>query len=143
MPNAKNLRLYHCLQQAAHRVQKAADRALMAAAEITTAQAAVLTIVAAQGGVTQREVAKALGLTESAVTGMVARLLNTSLLERTPHDLDVRAWQLRVSARGRATLKSIDKPFRAINATIEDTLEAEEIARLADYLQRLATAFEQ
>jgi len=102
----------------------------------------VLSIVAARGGVTQREVAKQLGLNESAVTGMVARLLNMSLLEREPHDSDARAWQLQVSPRGRATLKSIEKPFGAINSVIEDTLEAEEITRLADYLRRLAAAFE-
>ena len=72
--SASKHRVYHRLQLAAHRLQKAADRAVMAAAGITTAQAAVLSIVAADGPVTQLSVARKLGLNESAMTAMIARL---------------------------------------------------------------------
>ena len=72
--SASKHRIYHRLQLAAHRLQKAADRAVMAAAGITTAQAAVLSIVAADGPVSQRNVARKLGLNESAMTAMIARL---------------------------------------------------------------------
>ncbi|HZR75370.1 MarR family winged helix-turn-helix transcriptional regulator [Bradyrhizobium sp.] len=139
---ASKSRLYHRLQLAAHRVQKSADRALIVAAEITTAQAAVLTLVA-RGAVSQREVAMQLGLNESALTAMAQRLLGMGLLERVRDEADARAWQLRLSGDGRAALKRIDQPFKGINQTIEAALTPDEIAQLADYLQRIASAFDE
>ena len=141
--SASKHRVYHKLQLAAHRLQKAADRAVMAAAGITTAQAAVLSIVAADGPVTQRSVARRLGLNESAMTAMTARLCTMGLLERLPDQEDSRAWSLQVSADGRAALKRIEQPFRRINQKIEAVLDAEEIARLADYANRVGDAFEE
>ena len=139
---ASQSRLYHRLQLAAHRVQKSADRALLAAAEITTAQAAVLTLVA-RGAVTQREVATQLGLNESAVTAMVQRLLGMGLLERVRDEADARAWQLRPSGDGRAVLKRIEQPFKGVNQTVEGVLTPDEIMQFADYLQRVAAAFDE
>lgn len=142
MSASKQLHLYHRLQLAAHRLQKAADRILLAEAGVTTAQAAVLAVVVGSGATTQRDVARQLGLNESAVAGMATRLLGMSLLDREPHALDSRAWQLRLSARGRAAVKRIDKSFASINARIDAELSTEELTHLADYLLRLSTAFE-
>jgi DNA-binding MarR family transcriptional regulator len=47
-----------------------------------TAQAAVLSIVAAHGPITQRAVARQLGLNESGMSAMTNRLLSMGLLER-------------------------------------------------------------
>lgn len=138
---ASKSRLYHRLQLAAHRVQKSADRALLAAAEITTAQAAVLTLVA-RGAATQREVATLLGINESALTAMTARLRRMGLLERVRDKTDARAWQLRLSDDGRAALRRIDQPFKRINQTFETVLSHEEITHLADCLQRIVSAFD-
>ncbi len=140
--SASKSRLYHRLQLAAHRLQKSADRALLAAAEVTTAQAAVLTLVA-RGAATQREVATQLGINESALTAMTQRLLRMGLLERVRDEEDARAWQLRLSGDGRAALKRIEQPFKSINQTIETVLDPEEIAHFADYLQRIASAFDE
>jgi DNA-binding MarR family transcriptional regulator len=136
------LRIYHKLQIAAHRVQKAADRAVFAAARVSTAQAAVISIVAAQGPITQRAVARQLGLNESGMTAMTSRLLSMGLLERLRDETDVRAWLLRLTAKGRAALKLIEPPFRGVNQTIERTLDERELALLAEYLSRIANAFE-
>ena len=141
--SASKHRVYHRLQLAAHRLQKAADRAVMAAAGITTAQAAVLSIVAADGPVNQRSVARKLGLNESAMTAMTARLRDMGLVERMPDQNDSRAWNLQISDGGRAALKRIEQPFRRINQKIEATLDTEEIARLADYASRIGDAFEE
>jgi len=139
--SASKLRIYHRLQLAAHRIQKAADRALLAAADLTTAQAAVMAVVAGTGPTTQREVARQLGLNESAVTAMTARLIAMGLLERGRDENDARAWRLTLSKDGRAVLKRIEKPFAAINRKLESTLDAEDLARLADMLGRIGEAF--
>jgi len=113
------------------------------AAAITTAQAAVLSVVAADDPVTQRVVADQLGLNESAVTAMVTRLLGMGLLERERDDADARAWRLRLSGHGRATLKRIEGPFGRVNRTMESVLEPDEIARFAEYLGRISAAFDE
>jgi DNA-binding MarR family transcriptional regulator len=142
MSLSRKLHLYHRLQLAAHRIQKAADRTLLADTAVTTAQAAVLSVVMTPGTTTQREVARRLGLNESAVAGMVTRLLDMSLLEREPHPVDSRAWSLKLTAAGRGAVKRIERSFAAINARIDAELSAEELTQLADYLQRLSTVFE-
>jgi DNA-binding MarR family transcriptional regulator len=141
--SASKSRVYHRLQLAAHRVQKSADRALLATAKVNTAQAAVLAVLAAAGSITQREVARQLGINESAMTSMVARLQDMGLLRRDRDEADVRAWHLSLSETGRATLKRIEQPFRRINQTIEGVLTTEEIGQLADYLGRIANAFDE
>src|SRR5947207_9341051 len=143
--SASKSRIYHKLQVAAHRLQKSADRALLAAAAINTAQSAVLSIVSgevvARGSVTQREVARQLGINESAMTAMVTRLCGMGLLDRERDTDDVRAWSLKLTDEGRATRKRVEQPFRRVNQTIETALTATELARLADYLSRIAAAF--
>ena len=139
--SASKHRVYHGLQVASHRLQKAADRAIIAAAGITTAQAAVLSIVASEGSASQRSVARKLGLNESALTAMTMRLRNLGLLDRLPDEVDSRAWSLRLTADGRAALKRIEQPFRQINQKIEKALDADEIAALADYVNRISDAF--
>ncbi|SRR5271165_665497 len=139
--SASRARLYHRLQLAAHRVQKSADRATLAAAQITTAQSAVLAVLTSGQYVTQRDIAGRLGINESAMTGMVGRLLRMKLIERQRDDADERAWRLTLNQRGRAALKRIEKPFTNINRTLESVLEPDEIAHLADYLTRISDAF--
>jgi len=139
---ASKLHIYHKLQIAAHRTQKAADRAVLAAAGVSTAQAAVLSIVAAQGPITQRAVARQLGLNESGMTAMTNRLLSMGLLERLRNENDVRAWLLRLTPEGRTALKRIESPFRGVNQAIERALDERELTLLAEYLSRIANAFE-
>jgi MarR family transcriptional regulator, organic hydroperoxide resistance regulator len=139
--SASKLRIYHRLQLAAHRIQKAADRAVLQASGVTTAQAAVLAVVAANREATQRSVARQLGINESAVTAMVARLMDMRLIERVRDDEDARTWRLHLTAEGRAGLKKIEGPFRTINARLEAALDASELEHLSDYLGRIGEAF--
>ena len=139
--NASKLRLYYRLQVAAHTVQKAADRVVSAAAQLTTAQAAVLTIVAAGDRVTQRDVAIALHLNESAVTAMVLRLVKLRLLERTRSQDDPRAWHLSLSKRGRTALAASRAAFATVNGRIASQFSPREIERFVEYLNRLTVTF--
>src|SRR5262249_22794687 len=141
--SASKLRLYHRLQIAAHAIRKAADRTVLDAAGITVAQAAVLTIAASGSNVTQRDVATALRLNESAVTAMVSRLLKLGLLERSPNENDSRAWRLAPTGSGEAALQASRKSFTSINARIESKFSEIEMEQLAGLLDRIANAFEQ
>jgi DNA-binding MarR family transcriptional regulator len=140
---ASKLRLYHRLQVAARVMQKAADREIGAAAGLSTSQAAVLAVVAAGVDVTQRDVAKALKLNESAVTAMVSRLIKLGFLGRERSGKDARAWILRVRKAGETAMRSSRASFAAINTRIEATLSDAELKRLADCLERLTDAFDE
>ena len=83
--SARKLRLYHTLQLVAHALQKVADREIGNCVDLTTAQAAVLSVLASGEGDTQRHVARALAVNESAVVAMVNRLLRLGYLTRVGH----------------------------------------------------------
>jgi MarR family transcriptional regulator, organic hydroperoxide resistance regulator len=140
--SAAKSHLFHRLQLAAHNLQKSADRALIASAGVSTAQAAVLSILATGRTVMQRDVAMQLGLNESGITAMVRRMVASGLIERVRDEDDVRAWQLRLSNKGRAALARSQEAFKDVNRTIEATLGPDEIGDLAEYLARLAVAFQ-
>lgn len=140
--SAHATRLYHKLQLAAHRLQKAADRVVEEAARLSTAQAAVLAVIAAAQPTTQRQVALQLGLNESAIAAMSAKLIAAGLVRREPDPLDARAWRLTLTGAGRTALKRVQGPFEHINATIDATLSAQQITLMADALERLAEAFD-
>ncbi len=156
---AARLRLYAKLQTAAHAVKKAADRALLDAAGVTTAQAAVLAVVKAvatggrgdeggggdededKRGPTQKAVAEALGLNESAVTAMANRLIALGYLTREKDARDGRARRLALTPAGEAAMHRIKAPFDEINAAIEDALGTDDLAGFANWLDALARAF--
>ena len=119
---ARSSRFYHALQIAAHRLQKRADQALMEAAGISTAQAAVLAIVSASPGMRQNQLAAALGLNESAVTAMVARLVKQGLLTRTRSEADPRAVELALAPAGETALRATEAPFAEVNALLDEAL---------------------
>ena len=141
MTGARELRLYHRLQLAAHALAKHSDRRMQQAAGMSTAQVAVLSVVAAGAPVAQRDVARALGVNESAVTGMIGRLERAGALHRHRHGIDGRSHALELTTAGRRTLARSARAFTAVNAAIEATLSSGELEVVADALERLAVAF--
>lgn len=114
---------------------------MVGAAQVTTAQAAVLTVIAAAGSATQREVAGQLGLNESAITAMVARLMRLDLVQRERDAADPRAWRLQLSDKGRDALATGAAAFEHINETLQSVLDPHELSALAEYLRRIQVAF--
>lgn len=134
---AHSSRFYHALQIAAHRLQKQADLAVSGAAGISTAQSAVLAVIARTPGMRQNEVARTLGLNESAVTAMITKLIGLNLVQRSRSAEDSRAWELSLTDDGSAALGAIDAPFAEINALIDDTL-GERVDEFATLLHALS-----
>lgn len=141
--SARRFRVYSKLQMAAHRVKKMADRKLMDAAGVSAAQAAVLAMVEKSGQATQKQVAVALGLNESAMTAMINRLLNQGLIERKRDEVDNRVWCLQLSAKGRNAIRAAEEPFDAVNAKIDAILNEGELRDLAAALDKLYWEFKE
>ncbi|WP_410567783.1 MarR family winged helix-turn-helix transcriptional regulator [Amycolatopsis sp. cmx-4-61] len=110
-------RLFFLLQQAAHRLRVAADRRCLAAAGITSAQLGALFAVG-EGGSTQRELAERLGQRESAVTAMVARLVEAGLVDKGPHPREHRAVVLRLTRAGEEALARVAPVVEEFNARL-------------------------
>ena len=141
-PNAHRTRLYHRLQAAARVAQRAADQELLASAGVTTAQAAVLAVVSTAGRATQRDVARSLGVNESAVTQLVSRLLKLGLISRRRSGTDARTWALALTDRGRSAVTRLTDAFAVVNAALDEAVPATEIDDLVGNLQRIAGRFE-
>lgn len=131
-------RLYHLLQTAAHRLKIRADRDSQGVAGVSAAQAAVMFIIAREAGVTQRRVAEQLHLNESAVTGMIGRLMDARLVSRTPSLTDGRAWTVTLTEAGQAALDSFRGNLDRLNADLTAALGGEdEVVRFAANLQAI------
>lgn len=115
-------RLYFLLQRAAHQLRVAADRRVTAAAGITTAQLGALYVVQDRPGVTQQELAAELGQRESAITAMVARLVDAGLLTRRTHALQYRAIALHLSPAGTQALTRARPEVERFNAELQAVL---------------------
>jgi len=138
MDPAGRERLYHLLQTAAHRLKTRADRDSQGAAGVTAAQAAVMFVIAREGGTTQRRVAEQLKLNESAVTGMVGRLMEAGFVSRTPSPTDGRAWTVTLTQAGTAALERFRGNLDLLNGELTTALGGEaEVVRFAAGLRAI------
>lgn len=138
---ASRLRLYAGLQHAAHVLKKAADRELMRVAAVTTAQAAVMVVISGEARPTQKAVAQALGLNESAVTAMTKRLVALGYVGRDACPDDRRAKLLLLTEEGASALKRVEAPFSEINRRLDTALGPEGVGATADLLKKITVEF--
>lgn len=118
----------------------AARRANAALAEhgLRIRQYSVLSLAAdAAGGLSQRELATALGLDPSQVVLLVDELADGGLVERRPSPVDRRARLVVATAAGRAVRRRAGKRIRREVARQLEPLTPEEQAALRDILAKL------
>jgi len=115
------------------------DRDGSAIAGVTMAQAGALFVIHANPGATQREIAQALKQRESAVTGMITRLLEARLVERKSSATDDRAWSLFLTPKGSKALLELRKVLNRINARLTDVLGEDGVQQLAHSLRTIAS----
>ncbi len=132
-------RLFFLLQQAAHRLRVAADRRCLAAGGITTAQLGALFAVR-EGGLTQRDLASRLGQRESAVTAMVARLVDAGLVGRSAHPHEHRAVVLELTTAGEKALTSVAPEIEEFNARLRAVLGEDGFRQTAEAVGKLASS---
>ncbi|MGY3441312.1 MarR family winged helix-turn-helix transcriptional regulator [Bradyrhizobium sp. USDA 4473] len=132
-------RLFHMLQLAAHRLRKVADRKVMAVSDLTATQATILHIIATREAIMQKQIAKLLGQNESAVAGMVTRLLSLGLIDRCRRQEDARASMLRLTEAGRIQLAATKPAFDELDGMLDGTLTFDELDQLSLLLERVVT----
>ncbi|TPQ21106.1 MarR family winged helix-turn-helix transcriptional regulator [Streptomyces sporangiiformans] len=131
-------RLFFLLQRAAHLLRTTADRRCLAAAGVTTAQLGALFAVRDQPGLTQQQLARTLGLRESAVTALVGRLTTADLISKHPHAREHRAVVLELTGDGAAALRAAQPEIDRFNAELRALLGDDRFTQTAAALHALA-----
>lgn len=131
-------RLYFLLQRAAHQLRTTADQRCLTAAGVTSAQLGALFAVRDQPGTSQQQLARTLGLRESAVTTLVARLTRAGLLTKRPHPREHRAVVLELTTAGDAALSAAQPELERFNGELRSLLGEEDFQRTASALHQLA-----
>lgn len=134
-------RLYFLIATTAHRLRLEADRRCQAVGGTTAAQAGVLFVIEAEGPVTQRQIARELGLAESAVAGMVGRLVGAELVSRRRSAQDARAWELSLTREGARRLGRIHRELHEFNRAMNDRAAPDELDAAVRVLTMLRDRF--
>ncbi|MFT4908262.1 MAG: DNA-binding MarR family transcriptional regulator [Oleispira sp.] len=93
-------RLFFLLNMAQRKLFNYVDKACEDALDTSVTQLAALLYIVKHAGCLQKDVAKALSLNKSAVTGLIIRMEKNELLERFVSDEDARAIKLYPTPEG-------------------------------------------
>ncbi len=119
------------------RVRRATDeRARLVDPSLTVAGYQVLQQVREHGGVSQAQVADALGMDKGAVSRQVHLLCELDLVARTEDPSDRRAQVVRLSAEGERRLTELERTRRAAYVARFDDWTADELGDLVAQLAR-------
>lgn len=91
-----------------------------------------------QGALTMRELAKELGVSESAATAITERLVRQDLVERSDDPTDRRVVRVSLSASGLRLVDRIHDTVREKTAELVAMLSDRQLAQLIDILETLA-----
>jgi DNA-binding MarR family transcriptional regulator len=132
-------RLFMRTQLAAHLVRSVADRRCKDELGVSAAQLGVLFTVVARPHSTQRDVAAALGLQETALVRLVGRMVDDGFLER--EHADGRSYALTVTPRG-ADAASRARPLVAeVERRLSEGFTDAELDVVERFLTAAAAAF--
>jgi DNA-binding MarR family transcriptional regulator len=134
-------RLFFLLNMAQRKLFNYVDKACEDALDTSVTQLAALLYIVKHSGCLQKDVAKALSLNKSAVTGLIVRMEKNELLERFVSDEDARAIKLYPTPEG--VQKTLDlMPFiDELNALISEDFTDEEIKTVLKFLNFVIKRF--
>ncbi len=109
----------------------------MAAQRIAPGQFGVLVLIAANPGLSQSALARAVGVERSTMVEVIDRLQARGLVERRPSAADRRSYALGLSAAGRRLLTRLKPMVRRHERRVTKRLDDAEKATLIGLLRRL------
>jgi DNA-binding MarR family transcriptional regulator len=138
---ASDQRLFWLLTRAQRRVMARGDVTL-AGLGLTSTQAGALFCIGGDDGITVGELADQLELAQSAASGLAQRLEAAGLVTRSQNPQDGRSVRLVLTRLGRRRREEAIKIVHAGNAALGAGFTHQEIAIVARWLSRVATAEE-
>lgn len=134
-------RFFYLLNLARHRVFKHADRLAQEELGLSAAQLGALTVIGAQPGRSQRQLAQTLGYNESAITALMRRMHEAELIVRTPSETDRRVMTIDLSTKGRALVTASKPMLRRLQARLTDGFTEDELDVVARFLANAQDRF--
>jgi DNA-binding MarR family transcriptional regulator len=141
MTTTLDKRLFFLLNMAQRKLFNYVDKACEDALDTSVTQLAALLYIVKHSGCLQKDVAKALSLNKSAVTGLIVRMEKNELLERFVSDEDARAIKLYPTQNG--VQKTLDlMPFiDDLNNLFSEDFTDEEIKTVLKFLNFVIKRF--
>lgn len=133
---APDRRMIHLLSRAQRRVQARADTGLTDLG-VTATQAGAL-FCFREDGLQVRDLADALGLAQSAASGLAGRLVEAGLAIRSEDPSDRRAVRLTLTETGRRARREAALRAQSENALMTDGFTDSEIATVVRWLRHVA-----
>ena len=127
-------RFYHLINVARQALNRHAARECQAALGITAVQLGALFVIADQPDCTQRELGRTLALGESAVTGLVGRLVEQELVTRGRGE-DARVRTLRLSPKARGLLGRAAPLMKRFNDELTEGFARHELDLVERFLR--------
>ncbi|GAA5316715.1 MAG: MarR family transcriptional regulator [Candidatus Pelagadaptatus aseana] len=134
-------RLFFLMNMAQHRVFRFADNKSVELLDIPVSQVAAMLYVAKNEGCLQKDLSQALGLNNSAVTGLAKRMEARALIQRQPCNIDGRATRLYLAERGRETLPQVFPLIAQLNELLAADFSDDEIAVVMRFLNKVIETF--
>ncbi len=141
MTTPPDRRLVFLLNVAHRRVQRHVEAKMAARGGLTAAQSGALFVLGQRDGALIGEVADALDLAPSAMTGLIDRMARAELVERRPDPKDGRALRLYLTPKGLEARQEAKTGVEGLNSRLTEGFTDDEIAVVARWLTSLQTKF--
>jgi len=138
---APDRRLIFLLNVGQRRLQRWVEQQMAAEKGLTSAQSGVLFYLGRNDGALIGDVAAALDLVPSAMSGLADRMERVGLVERRPDSADGRAWRVHLTEAGLAMRKRAVARTQVLNAKLTEGFSDKEIDAVARWLASLQDKF--
>lgn len=112
---------------------------LFAEADIRPVQYSILTVIECNPGLSQTQLADALGIKKTNLVGLIDELEARGLVRRKSAEVDRRARALHLTNKGTAFIARLHRMDAFLDQKISQIMSAEERRRLCDILRQVAS----
>jgi MarR family transcriptional regulator, organic hydroperoxide resistance regulator len=130
-------RILYLIKLAHAALTRAAERDANLRGGPTGVQLGALFVLAARGPILMKDLAAEIGVNNSAITGLVARMEEAGLVNRAAHDTDGRAVMVAATPKGAKAAAAALPKVRAMNEAALEGFTKAEIAVIARFLTEL------
>lgn len=131
-------RLFYLLHTAHHRLFKQADKLCLEQLGITSVQLSALFYLQRNDGCQAKALSQGLSLNNSAITGLVNRMVNLGLVTKNVCDKDARAAQIHLTDKAKEILPKGIKLVKQVNQQIAAQFTDNELDTIVRFLKTLA-----
>ncbi len=134
---------YQLADQVHHRLRRAHQRAsaifldTIGDAQLTPTQWAALATLHSEGALSQNQLGRLTYMDPATTQGVILRLVDRGLVERSPDPMDRRRTSVQLTRVGRAMVDDLARKATLAHDRTLEPLSPEERARFLDFLHRL------